>query len=109
MSANKVATATLEDADWTFVGMPEVMEAVDRAARKAVSRFDQVEYDDAHQDALLWLSVRPALVARARREQDFRSLAQTIYVNGLRDSAIAESDRQNITLSREALLDMEDQ
>lgn len=106
MSADKVATATLEDADWTFVGMPEVMAAVNKAARKAVSRFDgQVEYDDAHQDALLWLAVRPALVAKARREDDFGSLAERIYANALRPDAKTESDRQSWTVSRDAYID----
>lgn len=98
MSAvNKVATATLEDADWTFVDEPAVMRAIKNAAIKAANEFELVEFEDAQQDALLWLSVRPEQVQRVLESGDFKSFTQNVYANALRPAAVAESNRQKVT------------
>lgn len=107
MSANRVATARAGDCDWTCASEPFFQKAVDKAVRKAVSRFpDVASYDDCAQDAWMWLAVRPTLIANYRSTPDEKALAQNIYA-GLKGSLVGESDRQNTTLSRDAWLDKE--
>lgn len=93
MSANKVETATIKDADWAFVDDAKVMKCIRNAAIKAANEFEMVEFEDAEQDALLWLSVRPEQVARVRETGDYTSFTQNIYANALRPSAVRESER----------------
>lgn len=89
--SRKVDTAT--EADWSFVEDSVVMRAVKWAAVKAARQFELVEYDDAEQDALLFLAVRPEWVARVRAEgKSVAELGQTIYANALRADAVRESD-----------------
>ena len=90
--ANKRKIDTATEADWSFYGDEYVMGAVRTAARKASDQFESVEYEDAEQDALLYLAIRPERVKRAHAEKDYRQLAQDIYTRGLRDAAVAESD-----------------
>lgn len=90
---SKVELATLEDADWTFTENAKVMRCVKNAAIKAANEFEMVEFEDAHQDALLWLSVRPEQVAAVLLTEDFTSFTQNIYANALRPAAVRESDR----------------
>lgn len=103
MSANKVETAT--EADWSFYENADVLKSVKSAAIKASREFEMVEFEDAQQDALLWLSVRPERVARALESKDFTQLTQDIYAHALREPAVRESDRYALTLSHDALLD----
>ena len=98
MSANRVATATIEDADWSFVDNSILMRCVKNAAIKAANEFDAVEYEDAHQDALLWLAVRPERVAKALSTKDYKQLTQDIYAHALREPAVRESDRNAATV-----------
>lgn len=93
----KVELAT--EADWGFMSDPRALEAVEKAARKAAYEFELVEYDDAQQDALLWLAVRPEMVAKAQATEGYRQLSQDIYTNALRKPAVAESDRQKASYS----------
>lgn len=93
------------EAHWDFLEDPEQMGAVEWAARKASAVFDTYEYGDAHQDALLWLSVRPELQEKTSATGDYRSLGQTIYSNGLRAGAVVESDWQRNLTSLDGLED----
>lgn len=90
--ASKVETATLEDADWSFTSSPAVMKCIRNAAIKASREFEMVEFEDAQQDALLWLSVRPEMVAKAHKSEDYTQLTQDIYTNALRVPAVRESN-----------------
>lgn len=90
----KVDVATIEDADWSFASDGHVMGAIRRAAQRASIEFDLVEREDAEQDALLWLSVRPERVAQARATADYVALGSDIYANALRPYAVAESNQQ---------------
>lgn len=101
--ANKKKIDTATEADWGFVNSAEVMAAAEFAARKAAREFELVEFDDAQQDAYLYLAVRPERVAQAHAELDYRSLAQDIYANALRAGAVGESDNAVVTDSLEAL------
>lgn len=92
---NKVAHAT--EADWGFTRIAEVMLAIKNAARKAAREFEMVEMEDAEQDALLWVAVRPERVAAALESEDFAQLMQDIY-SALRKVAIIESDRYSATV-----------
>lgn len=105
--SNPRRSDTATEADWSWVGEPAFERAIDRAVRKAMDRFDDMmlERDDLRQDAVLWLAVRPDLIAKARRDEDFISLAERIYINGLRQQLVPESNRQNITISRDRLLE----
>lgn len=93
MQKSKVELASREDADWSFVENAKVMKCIKNAAIKATNEFEMVEYEDAEQDALLWLAVRPEMVRKAIGSGDFTQLTQDIYTNALRVPAIRESDR----------------
>lgn len=95
---SKVEAATIEDADWTFVDRPEVMRCIRNAAIKATNEFEMVEFEDARQDALLWLAVRPEMVAKATKSGDYTQLTQDIYTNALRVPAKRRSDQDSKTL-----------
>ena len=95
----KVDIAT--EADWSFMDNPDVMAALESAARKAARQFDGVvEYEDAYQDAVLWLAVRPGEVDKyCDREDGMKSLGQNIYANALRSDAMRQVTRSNRTVS----------
>jgi hypothetical protein len=99
---SKVDTAT--EADWSFVADRGVMAALESAAHKAARLFDGVvEYEDAYQDAVLWLAVRPGEVAKYRdRKGGMRSLSQNIYA-ALKKPAIRQATISNRTVSSELL------
>lgn len=88
---SRVSTAT--EADWSFVGTPEIERALASAVRRVAREFALVEAEDARQDALLWLAVRPERVEQAHASGDYAQLGQDIYANGLRPAAVRESDR----------------
>lgn len=91
MSRSKVATAT--EADWSFTTDEVLMASVRWAAAKAARQFELVEFDDAYQDALLCLAVRPEWVAGARAKGlSIAELGQNIYARALKDPAVRESD-----------------
>lgn len=95
-----VDTAT--EADWSFMDLPWVVTAIEAAAKAAAREFDLVDFNDAYQDALLYVAVRPGIVPQAEREgrkpeQDrLNWLAQSVYTHGLRQSAVRESNRSNL-------------
>jgi hypothetical protein len=89
MSRSKVATAT--EADWSFITNERIMQAVRWAAAKAARQFELIDFDDAEQDVLLYLAVRPELVARVEGLKA-AELGQTLYANALRPEAVRESD-----------------
>lgn len=99
----KVDIAT--EADWSFMDEPAVMTALKGAARKAAREFNGVvEYEDAYQDAVLWLAVRPGEVDKYRdREGGMKSLSQNIYANALRPDAVRQATVSNRTVSSESL------
>lgn len=99
---SRVSTAT--EADWSYMEDDKAMDALTQAVRKVAREFEAVvELEDARQDALLWLAVRPERVARAQRDDDYGQLYQDIYANGLRPSAMIASGMHERTVSRDAL------
>ena len=97
----KVDVAT--EADWSFMDNSDVMAALESAARKAARVFDGVvEYEDAYQDAVLWLAVRPDEVAKYG-DDGVKSLGQNIYANALRPDAVRQATISNRTVSSETL------
>jgi len=103
----KVDIAT--EADWSFIDNPDVMAALESAARKAAREFDGVvEYEDAYQDAALWLAVHLDEVDKYRdRKNGMKLLGSRIYVNALRRDAVRQTTLSNRTVSSE-LLPVED-
>ena len=101
---NIAATAT--EADWSFLNDPEMAGAIRSAAIRASREFEAVSYEDAHQDAALYLAVRPEL-QNDYRENDHKAgwLAQQVYSHGLRESAMRQSNRNKNQVSVDALLD----
>ena len=99
----KVDVAT--EADWSFMDNPAVMAALESAARKAAREFDGVvEYEDAYQDAVLWLAVRPDEVDKySNREDGMELLGSRIYIHALKPAAVREATRSNRTVSSETL------
>lgn len=96
MMESKVALAT--SADWSFVDDKQFMKCIKNAAIKAANEFEMVEFDDAEHDALLWLSVRPEMVAKAEKSGDYTQLTQDIYTNALRVPAVREANRHKVTV-----------
>lgn len=93
MSRTKtIATAT--EADWTFMGDGLAVKALEGAAHRAAREFEAVKYEDAFQDAVLWLAVRPEVYDRARASGDYARLYQDVYAHGLREPAIGDSERR---------------
>lgn len=90
------------EADWSFHEDRRAMHATESAARRANREFEAVELEDALQDALLWLAVRPERYQQAVDSDDWAQLQQDIY-SALRKPAVAESNRQTRTISRERL------
>lgn len=101
MSKNKVEAATIEDADWSFYGDADVMDAVRRAVRHASSLFERAEADDLEHDALLHLAVRPDMIDQYRSEyegSDFaKLLAKRIYDHALCPSLSRDMGRDMVT------------
>ena len=99
----KVDVAT--EADWSFMNNPDVMAALESAARKAARQFDGVvEYEDAYQDAVPWLAVHPDEVDKYRdREDGMKLLSSRIYANALRPDAVRQATISNRTVSSETL------
>lgn len=96
------------EADWDFVIEDgDLHRACILAAKRASFEFELVDFDDAYQDAVLYLAVRPDLQARFGEFDDFNHFAHHIYVNGLRPGAVKGSDRAKVTVSREALIELE--
>jgi hypothetical protein len=102
-SPRKVDIAT--EADWSFMADRAVMAALESAAHKAARLFEGVvEYEDAYQDAVLWLAVRPGEVAKYRNlKNGMRHLSQNIYANALRPDAVRQMTISNRTVSSELL------
>jgi len=90
------------EADWAFHEDRRAMHAVENAARRAAREFDAVEREDALQDALLWLAVRPERYELALETDDWAQLQQDIY-SALRQPAVAESNKQARMVSKERL------
>lgn len=81
--SKKHEKATIENTDWAFASDPEVLEAVDRAVRRARSSFPLAEAGDCTQEAYMWLSVRKprldAAKARAVGDSFVRHIARDVY------------------------------
>lgn len=95
-------------AEWGFVDNPKMMTACDIAARRAAENFEAVEYDDALQDAYLYLAVRPE-VQRAFLEGRYTipHLANKVYKDGLWDAAVSDSEERKLTTALDPALDAE--
>ena len=99
---SKVDTAT--EADWSFMDEPAVMAALESAARKVAREFELVEYEDAYQDAVLWLAVRFGEVDKYRdREDGMKLLGSRIYIHALKPDAVRQATASNRTVSSELL------
>lgn len=103
MSANKIETATIEDADWSFTEDPRIMRCVEKAAIKAASEFELVEFADAQQDALLWVGIHPEVIGQYDLGTgDGRGLfTYRIYSDALRERAIRADKRGGKVISYE--------
>ncbi|MEU5403685.1 hypothetical protein ABZ348_30840 [Streptomyces sp. NPDC005963] len=96
---NAYDTAEEAHTDWSVV-TEETAEIAQRAARKAAEQFGAaLEYEDAHQEALLLLATRPG-AARTALEMGagvlYRWLAQR-----LRDAHLTEAKRRSKVTSWE--------
>lgn len=102
---SKIANATIEDVDWSFVDNKTVMKAVEKAALKAASEWEAVEYDDALQDALLWTGIHPEIIAQYDLDdEDGRALfSYRIYSDALREKAEREYGARRVTFQHEAV------
>ena len=102
----------LEDgvADWSFVLEDgDLHTACKYAAKRAVREFEAVEYDDAYQSAVLFLAVRPELQEQFRdgTYEGVSHMADRIYTNALRPTAVRESEGAKLTVSYDQLADFE--
>lgn len=70
-----------------------MMKACDKAARRAAREWEEMEYEDAYQEALIWLATHPDIqdAFTEGRYENIGHLSDRIYVNGLRDLCIRES------------------
>lgn len=101
-NARRVDTAT--EADWGFLSDPRVVDAMENALYRARREFeDVIEPEDAHQEVLLWIAVRPERVARAQADGDYGQLYQDIYAHALREPLLRASGTAQRTVSRDAL------
>jgi hypothetical protein len=93
------------EADWSFYEDPDARLALVGAVNKACREFREViDREDATQEAMLWLAVRPEQVARARQQEGgWASLSQNIYANALRPSLVRSKNQANRTVSRDAV------
>ena len=80
---------------WDFVYEDgPLMKACVKAARRASAAWD-IEYDDAFQEAVIWLAAHPNVQDRFDEVdgayKNVAHLAQQIYANGLREACVRES------------------
>lgn len=93
---------------WDFVQDPEAMKSIEWAARSAARKFEHVEYDDAYQDAVLYVAERAWLYQRAEASGDYRQFGQDVY-SAIRKRAVEESNRRARTVYTDAYdWDLED-
>ena len=98
-----------------------MLTACEKAALRACRSWDGVEYDDAFQDAVMWLGTHPRVQSQfldGTYENVFH-LADRIYINGLRDICIRESyggmtglpydDNRNLIPIREEIVEYLDE
>lgn len=74
--ARREDTAT--EADWSFMGHPEVMDAVIGAAKRLERQYGE-EFRDCEHDALLWMAVRPEIIAKHVGTGRFDQLSLDCY------------------------------
>lgn len=60
MTTRTVDVAT--EADWSFMGNPQILSAIRAAARKLAERSSGAEEEDLYQEGLLYVAVRPEMV-----------------------------------------------
>ena len=85
----------MNDVKWGFAYYTDgpMMKACDKAARRAAREWEEMEYEDAYQEALIWLATHPDIQDRFTDGgyDGVNHLAQQIYANCLRDLCIKES------------------
>lgn len=90
---SRIDSAT--EADWGFVAEDGGLhKACIAAAYIATRRYDGAEWDDAYQQACLFLAVRPELQERVKADGSrgaYRRLGSNIYSQGLRPKAQRDS------------------
>jgi len=99
----KVDVAT--EADWSFYENDAVVAAASQAAHSVASKFiDIAEFDDLEQDALLFLAVRPEMVADCIAD-DTKGMSRLQWrvFHYLYEQAEREAVRSNRTVSVESL------
>ena len=99
----KVDVAT--EADWSFYENDAVVAAASQAAHSVASKFiDIAEFDDLEQDALLFLAVRPEMVATYVADTDggMKALQWRVY-RYLYEEAEREAVRSNRTVSVDSM------
>lgn len=89
------------ESDWSFLDDPLVMEGLEQAAGKARNTYGE-SFEDCLQDALLWTSVRPEMVASWVERGDVRRVRADAY-RGLSRAYGARSRKSPPTLSYEAV------
>ncbi|MFE5663432.1 hypothetical protein ACFQ7W_05820 [Streptomyces niveus] len=87
------SNSTEEKPDWDFARQGEVEGIAQRAARKAAESYSGLEYEDAHQDALILLATRPSQ-ARTALEVGPGALNRWIGQR-LRDQHLTEARRHS--------------
>jgi hypothetical protein len=103
MNPSKVDIAT--EADWSFYENRAVRRAAGSAARTVADKFpDTADVSDLEQDALLFLAVRPEMVATyvGNGRPGMKALWRRIY-RYLYERAEREAVRSNRTVSSELL------
>lgn len=94
--------ATEADADWSILGLPEVLAAIQVTAERLVSTTTAGEADDLAQEALLALSVRPTEVRSSYDQGGAYYVARRAY-GFMRTRLMTEVAHQQKYPSLEAL------
>lgn len=97
---SKVSTATIDDTEWGFC-TPDVLDSIKARIQYRCITQDNIDADDAEQEFLLYLAVRP--------EQQ-RSMSHIIHAVDLfiRDYARTANGRAEREVSYEALYESEE-
>lgn len=79
-------------AEWDFMEDELVLKAIDDAAHRFTRLFEGADFEDARQDAILYLVEHPVILRNYRANGSTSSLYQNIYSHALRNPAIRGTD-----------------
>ena len=99
MAVQKIHTVT--EADWSFTEDHEAYGAVLEAGRRVASRYS-LDVDDCQQDALMWASVRPKVMAKHITAENYTQLTQDCY-SGLSQVRGRQLKKRPVEVSYEEL------